>query len=521
MIDQRTVIKPLQRTYSNTSIYIVTDDEIITEDGLLLTHEQAINSMPWKQYPKNVFVTGTNLAPFLAKVVDQWECFTDFFNLIAKPTYREVLNKGNEKQRRIIAVVPSYFGFYEWTDNRHKRYKQIHHLFDPLQFLSNHASAVTHLHDACTDPYKLLTLIKAYRKICKELDIPMTNSASHFGSMMLRHRKFFPDTRYKVSRHVNKVAAQAKVGQHEWRANRRAKRTIVMALDQRRAHHTCASEMVFPHSDTLRLRGNHYDMETPFKDIKAYRNYHGILYINITIPENTPEGTPQFPELQHKGTFNIWIATNEVNAWISCGAQINYVICSIATKQIDRGLNYYATYVRSILDKPQPSYVSTFTKMLYFRAYGLLGMRPIRTEKFYLHCHTDHQCEVKQEHLGHDLILPMHHHGSDYEREPVYVNQVWRAMLEREARKRVIMEARRLHFEKGKYIVGIYADSIYVKWPYLIESNETVWSAHREEVSFLDRSMYEHTSGKLIAPGLTGQTRERLIWQAQKLPLET
>jgi hypothetical protein len=493
----------------------VTDTNVITEEGLLLTHEQAIDAMPWLDNPKRLFACGLDLTPFLRKVVDHWEATGDYFNLMAQPFFKESFDK---RQRRVVSVRANYFGFRPVPK---RAYQQIHYLFDPLLFLSDSASAVTGLYDSCNDPYRLLQLVKAYRKVCQTLNVPMQPSASAFGSMMLRHPKFFPEARAKVSLYTNKVAAQAKIGQHEWKAPAtRSKRTIVMQLDQRRAHHTCASTMSFPHSNYLRLRGNYRTLTGEWRDIADFRNQHGVLYVNVTIPETPPSGVPTFPELEQAGTFNYWIGTNEVTAWQSCGARINHVITAIATNKIDPGLSKYAEYAKTHLNDHHTPHVATFIKMLYFRPYGLLGMRPTKPERYYLHCNGEHNCNVRDEHLGQGLILPLHIHADKYEKEASYVNQVWRAMLEREARKRVIMEARRLHFDHDKRIVGIYADSIYVKWPYLIEADESVWKAKKHEVSFIGRNVYEHDTGKLIAPGVAGTPRQEIIAQALTLPLE-
>lgn len=517
----RLSVKPLKATYQPTSIYVVTATEVITEEGLILTHEQAINSMPWIDENKSIIAAGLDLIPYLTKVLDEWETSGSYFQMMAQPFFRESIRNG-KKQRRVTAVKPCYFGFRKTAASK-TAYQQIHYLFDPLKFLSDSASAVAGMAEAVRDPYHLMQLVKEYRKICQDLNVPVRVSAASFGAMMLRHPNFFPKPRAKVSRFTNKIAAEAKVGQHEWRPDARALRTIVYALDQRRSHHTCAQEMVFPHGDSLRLQGHYGTLEGKWKDLQELPVSHGLLYADYEVVTQPASGIPTFPELEHKGHFQTWIGTNELTDWINCGAKINHVIAAITSKRIDEGLNRYATYVKSDLEKQRPPYVATFAKMLWFRSYGLLGMRPTRREKYYLHCSStdpNHECTVREEHLGNDLIVPLHIHADDQEREPGCVNQVWRAMLEREARRRVIMEARRLTLEKGKRIVGIFADSIYVKYPYLIESDETVWKAQRQELSFMDRSIYDHRTGRLIAPGVVGKGREQIICEAMKLPLD-
>jgi hypothetical protein len=347
------------------------------------------------------------------------------------------------------------FTFVGWRDGKRKQYATKIYPLDPFSFVPQPRNKTRgNANDVAEFGKDLRSFLQANR-------LPMRPTTAGIASMLLRDARFWTGYRRKVPSTTNEIARPVLIGQFYRNAYKGRKALPeVWQLDQRRSHHVCAAEIDLPDGDDLFAHGLFRNADDVWVDGAHPRaqhflnNHFGLFRARVKIPNN-PNGL--FPHFDSPGSRVVYFTSNEWPTLAAAGIELEYLVASWTARRRDEGMKRYARWAIEQLDAASPER-SQWLKPLLLAPYGLLGTTPRPLRAAFL------QGNGKERNIylgfGHSQVFKTT--SSKHDIEPAFVNVIWRGMIERETRRRTIVQAQRLE-RAGADLIRLDADAIYFR----------------------------------------------------------
>lgn len=378
-----------------------------------------------------------------------------------------------------------------------------HHPIDPQSFIRKEIGEIDKRN--LPESVRLLQWGEHVRRFCQDNELKIKPSAGGLAAQLLRDKRFYPEARRKAPRIVNdKVREKLPGNYYELLCGTNWALRKSTYLDMKNAHHTLAQEIAFPCSNSLRAYGffssdSKRDWARPGsprfdKVIKS----PGLLHVRLAVPHMT-KGTFPPPYMKKKGSFPVWVYSNELTLIGELGGRIEAVYAAIISNDVDTGLSKYAKWALAELDRRKDQ--RAWLKPTLHSVYGVLAAKPRPLEIGWRIADTK---ETDLYPMA-GRMVPVNVVKTKRAIEPKVINVIHRGMIEAEQRVRTLQLARSLYAQGGQ-VLCIYADSLFVNMPQL-PFLPAPWVVSSELTSLTFHSATHFESDTLIR--LPGIPRDR------------
>lgn len=406
------------------------------------------------------------------------------------PIEEPVLGRDGKKNTSIRTVV-GFFGFAGKVKGIAHRANQYYYPLDPLQF---GRTSLTDL--ALTQPdcetgevagreQELATLYRwanEIRNFCLEFGLKPSTTRGGVAKQLLRDPRFYPAARRKVPRRTNDRGRDQLPGNHYELLASRERLYSAIYLDQVSSHHTIASSIPLPNSNSLNARGHfHSLMDAPWalpgsRRWETVTREHGLLYVKLRVnsggpldllppwayrPSRSPDVltklSPAKARAHKNGEKLCYLWTNELRLLTRFRAEIVYIIAAWTTGEVDTGIQRFSSWSLEYL-KTQPPHIRAWLKPTLLTAYGMLATRPRKPLAGWWQSDKGSKAFLP---IG-DGLLPVMIQEGKKEVEPTTNHVIQRGMIEAETRARSLELALDLQAD-GYKILCIYADAVLVE----------------------------------------------------------
>jgi hypothetical protein len=329
-------------------------------------------------------------------------------------------------------------GKSQYKSNTHEPVSRLFYVFDPESYADRLDFRKTYPH-LTNDSDRYKAFMFSLRAFCNTQGIRLLTSAGAIASQFLRDPRFYPEPRRKVPRATNAKSRTALPGNHyQLFQEATSERFTAIYLDQKSSHHTIASQIDLPDSNSLYARGWYRDYENvrPWlmagspKTQEFLDSHHGLLYARIFVSRDSPF---IIPKARGNGWKDLFLFTNECRYLLDLpGVQLAGICAAWTSPDRDNGLGKYATWSISQINSA-PADIKPWLKPTLLAAYGMLAAVPRKME-----------FGMRSDEPNYWFTIP----GPNPNRfgvkkvtartswEPSYVNVIQRGMIEAETRIR-------------------------------------------------------------------------------------
>lgn len=389
------------------------------------------------------------------------------------PIKRQIMRSNGEMSPwRVAETCVSFFGFQRANGHGVNLY---HYPLDPNLFLRGPVAGLVDLHDV--EPAKRLTNLLQWgqdvRTWCAHQDLKVTPTAGGLAGQLLKDSRWFPRDRRKVPGATNaRVRPQLPGNFYRLYCDPSDEQYTALYLDMKSSHHTIASTLTFPHPDHLTARGFFDVTDEPGATVadgrpwlragtkafeKVTQKGHGLVYGRLEVPAFHGDGHFPPPYMERPGERMVWAYTNELPLIRELGGRWQYLTAAWVSFQSDPGLNQYARYAITELQKAteerkrwlKPTLLSTYGVLASQERHMEVGFRVAKGGEF-------------RQYPAGSSMLPARARVASRASESSVTNVMYRGMIEAEQRVRAIGLARYVH-QHGHRVLAIYADSIFVE----------------------------------------------------------
>lgn len=416
------------------------------------------------QEPDSILV-GYEVGLAVEQIVKDFEKLPTF-QVRVTPIDRELSPWEPNKEKRVVNHGVSW-SFIGWRRSVNKKagWLKKHFPVDPFLFT---ASFKREYKTADRSLAAVIGWAEMVREFLEENDLAFRATQTGIAAQLLRDPRFYPEARRKVPKATNALARNKLPGNlYVHNANRLATYDA-LEVDQQSSHHSCARDLVFPCSNTLYAKGYFRTLEDKPFAMRGTRFFDklisqpGLFYAKLRVPRLGPNRSLFVtPNADNAGTDQdgcrvAFVYSNELDELKRCGVEILYLIAAWTSKETDTGLNRYAEWSLSEIEKCDADR-KRWMKPLLLSGYGLLATKPRKMQAAYL------RGKGKQTHyhIGRGRVMRFFKYESANPHEPGFVNVIQRGMIEAETRLRSLQMARFLE-SHGCDVLLVYADAVFV-----------------------------------------------------------
>ena len=414
-----------------------------------------------------------------------------------------------EKRSVMYGLAFTFLGWKE-TKNERSRWYRRHFPVDPALFTSSfkpeYRSKIKNLE-------AVIEWTRMVREFLTDNDLEFRATQSGIAAQLLRDKRFYPEARRKVPRATNLAARDPLPGNFYFHSAHNRLVYSALEIDQKNSHHTCAASLRFPCANRLYAKGYFrtlQDRPYAYKGTKLFNRLiadAGLFLIKIKVPARggNVDTTFLLPCAQVNGERLAYVFSNELDDLRDSGVEILYIVACWTSKEIDNGLNKFASWSLGELAKSNPER-RRWLKPLLLSAYGLLATkaRPMRSAYF------RGEGETVYYHVGRGEVMKFSKYESARPFEPGFVNVIHRGMIEAETRLRSLRMARYL-FEHGFTVLVIYADAVYVTGERELPILPPHWGTREITGAHFPNANRVVCDQYVKLPGVAGKKRETLV----------
>lgn len=481
-------------------------DSVLLEDGELHSFESLpllVTSQP------SSIVVSHHFGGIIRYLDSQYEK-NPLWQFRAAPVERTSWAPNRQRQAVMKDCIISYFGF----KGERKQKGHYHFALSPHIFCLKSVNELRRgIPGETATIHKLMEWAKEVRGFLQANDLNLSPTAGGIAAQLLRDSRFYPNPRRKVPRHTNASARIQLPGNYYKLYEAKEGRSIHSAayLDQIAAHHTAASELDFPSSDSLMRHGRYSTIkDLPFarfgtEKYKDFIGRYGLFYLAIETPRFFDADFP-LPNCGNSdgGYRRGYFYSNELPYLKELGVRIRHIIACWVSPDKESGLNRYAEWAIEQVKKA-PSDSKPWLKPTLLSTYGVLAAKPKFMEFGYKHCKDG---ERKKYPCG-SGFLEVEAKRTKKMREPLMANVIHRGMIEAQTRLRSLQYAKELT-SMGYTILAVYADSIFVESTKDLPLIEPGWRVQEYLTALRFQSATHFTSRELSkTPGISENWRNR------------
>jgi hypothetical protein len=403
--------------------------------------------------PSSIIVS-TNVGAVVKFLDDIWDADPEW-QFRMTPVKTEYFKPNRQKARTVTKrTVVAFFGF-----TRGKGKNLYHYPIEPDAFVGK----TIHELRPGKDPrvIKLYEWASDVRFFLKENNLMIRPTTGGIAGQLLKDERFYPEARRKVPRSTNDKARDQLPGNYyRLYVPERSTHTATY-LDQKSAHHSCATGIQFPDANSLYAKGHFAspaDKAMARKGTPRFQKLiaeHGLFYVNLTSP-NMPYRTFPLPCMEKSGNNPAWVFSNEIPYILESGGDITSIIAQWTSPNAEQGMNRYAEWSLAELAESDDTR-RTWLKPLLHSTYGILATKPRPIEFGYKRAKGGTE---KRYPVGSGVVTVQARVTSGAHEMPT-ANVIHRGMIEAETRLRSIRLAK-FFTSKGMKVLAIYADSIFV-----------------------------------------------------------
>lgn len=462
-------------------------DEVLTEDGQIMTLTELIDNIPGREPTLFATVGGADLlARFSATFIIRYPACWQW-----RVSDHERLNfqSGTRRTGRVTVAV-HYFGF---------KNANFHKLIDPVTMHGQGLSRVWPTNDPPI--VKVLRWAMAIQDFCMENDLNVKPTMGGISSQFLTDPRFYPNARRKVPSATNDVAREHLPGNHYFLNVRPSpiREYSAYYLDQHRAHHFQARHISFPDANHVYAYGHFKNLDRFFRHSTS-PHFYGLYCLDLEAPAR---GWFTYEWLNRKNLTRQFIFSNELPHLYDQGYKVLGVRAAWGSHHRDGGLNKYASFATEQLDRYgdapwlKPILLATYGTLACRRTYGAAVFRLVsRGEPTLLltGAHTLNGRMTKR----------------PFKLEPGIANVIQRGMIDAATRSESIGLSQWLT-EQNQRVLSIYADAV------MVEINEDrplpslpePWRLKRElnHLRFINQQAFISDGMKRL-PGVAGELKE-------------
>lgn len=439
-------VKPRNRVYKVLPVIALNYDGGITEDGELIPMDELIEKLPLMSPTLFAMVGIADWIGYLDTIFRERD--SKHWQWRATSHERDICRPDGVRIAARVSTLIHYFGFQEGNYAGGRRV--YHKAIDPVS-MYGHSLDTVYPDESLSTIERTLRWAVSIRDFCAENQIEVRPTIGSISAQFLTDRRFYPKPRRKVPAKINERVRENLVGNYyhlNVQPSAREEFTAIY-LDQHRAHHYHARTLHFPDANHLYAHGRFCDLaESVFEYVPD--GFMGLYCLDVRPPKH-----PSYPSFLDDECCRVFVYSNEIPHLLDLGYEILGIRAAWGSYQRDRGLNRFAQFAESQLDRYKDT---PWLKPLLLSTYGTLAIRPLQRTSVFRLVKSGTPARL---HTGHFHLDGMQTQ-SKQKIEPGIANVLHRGMIEAATRSESIGLAQYLTY-KGHQILSIYADAVIVK----------------------------------------------------------